>query len=164
MSMFAAASCVATLSCLLSSCGSSGSPNRSNSSTDAAIIAGWKAALNAFDMAARTSDPNSPGLLATHAEPELGIVQRNLALAHAHGEVAIGLDRVMNVKVLSINEKIARLKACVDDGEVFIDRATNKAVPGPLGQTALERSYATMVLTRTGWKLEQQSVSEGRCS
>lgn len=146
---------------VLGGCGSNG--DGPNGSVDAAVIAGWKAALNAADTAARTSDPNSPGLAMTFVQPELGIAKKNLANARSGNAVAVGSDRVIRVRVMDVSGNEAKVAACVDGGEIFIDALTRKPVPGVLGEAGLEGSNATMVLRPSGWKIEQQAVNQGRC-
>jgi hypothetical protein len=149
---------------VLGACGSSNtSADRLNRSVDGAVIAGWKAALNAYDTAARSSDPNSPALVATHVEPELSIAEKSLALERYNNAIATGSDRVLRARVVSLSDKSATVAACVNGGEIFVDASTRQPVPGVLGQAGIEGSNATMLLTPGGWKLERQTVREGRC-
>ena len=150
---------------VLGACGASNSSrDASTSSVDVAVIAAWKASLYAYDSAARTSNPNSPGLAATHVEPELTSAEKNLALERSDKAIATGNDHVLRVRVVSLSGKTASVAACVNGREIFVNEATRQPVPGVLGQAGIEGSNATMLLTPEGWKLERQTVTEGRCS
>jgi hypothetical protein len=149
---------------LLAACDSGTNSSEFSNPNDAAVIAGWKAALNAADTAALTANAADPDLETTHTQPELGIVQMNLKAERAAGAVAIGHDRVLDVRVIRVVDKRASIAACVEGNEIVIFALTRKPVPGPLGETGLEGIDSTLVDSTTGWKVEHQSVSQGRCS
>lgn len=136
----------------------------STSASDAAIIAGWKTALNAFDTAERTGNWLSSALPATYAQPLLRNVQDNLRLESADNEAARGRDRILTATVAVVARDSASLIACVQGDEIIVDSATGQAVPGVLGQSGLERFNATFIRLSTAWKVETQTISEGACA
>jgi len=155
--------CLVLVATLFSACSTGASGDAPNSATDAAVIAGWKAALNAVDSAARTANAKSPALEATHVQPQLGVVETNLEKEHAADEVATGADRVLSVNVTRLEGTQASIVACVNGDEIVIDAGTHQPAPGLLGQTGFEEIVATMLKTVGTWKVERQSVTEGRC-
>jgi len=126
---------------------------------DAAILAGWKAAHEALDAAARTMDWSSPALAATHVQPQRGIVVRNLWLEHWAHYISIGHDSIVWSEVRSESAHTAKVVACVNEDEITVYAATRKPVPGVLGESGYGGFDATMIQTPTGWKLEDQLFS-----
>jgi hypothetical protein len=156
--------CLALVVVLLGACGSSTSSDASTRSVDAAVIAGWKAALKAFDAAERTANWKSSALNAAYVEPQLGIVRANLLAEGVSHEVARGQDRVVNVKVVVVTNRRASLVSCVYGNEIITDSSTGRPVSGILGQGGPEEFRSTMVLAGSVWKLEAQTVTEGACA
>jgi hypothetical protein len=124
---------------------------------DSAVLAGWRASLDAFDTAQRTMNWESPAVAATHVQPELGTAVRNMYLFHTVGYVAIGQNKIEWAKVLTSSEKKATVSACIFAGEVDVYGSTHEPVAGVLGQSGYTEATATMVNTPSGWKLEYQS-------
>lgn len=160
--------CVAA-SVLLVSCSSAPSSGtssrnpRSLNDTDAAVIAGWKAAFNAYDAAARTANWQSPRLAGTFLEPLLSDVQGTLRGMQAHAEVAVGTDQIAWVKVVSVSSSKASILACVQGDELVVERSNNRPVSGPLGEAGPESARAMLVKTLAGWEVSEQTVTEGPC-
>lgn len=155
---------VAIVPAFLCSCGSTGaSPAASKAATDASVIAGWKAALNAVDTAARTGDAMSVNVAKTHVEPEFSIVKSNLESERAADAVAIGHDRILSVEVEKLSGMHATVIACVNGGEIIVNALTHDPVAGVLGQAGFESFMSILLKTRGGWKVERQTVVERRC-
>jgi hypothetical protein len=129
------------------------------SARDSAILAGWKASLEAFDAAARTMDWSSPAVAATHVQPQRGIAVRNLWLEHWAHYISIGNDSIVWTEVHPESAHTAKVIACVNGNEITVYEATRKPVPGVLGESGHGGYNATMVQTPTGWKLERQLFS-----
>ena len=127
---------------------------------DNAILAGWRAALDAFDAAQRTMNWESPAVAATHVQPELGTAVRNMYLFHSVGYVAVGQNKIEWAKVLRSSEKKATVSACIFAGEVDVYSSTHEPVAGVLGQSGYTEATATMVNAPSGWKLEYQTWAD----
>jgi hypothetical protein len=140
-------------------CGSS----TSSAATDAAVIAGWKAAFRAVDSASLTANANSPALPATFVQPELGIVKHNLSAERAAHTVATGRDTVLWAHVIYHVGNQASIRACIRGQEIVVDANTRQPVSGSLGQRGIEGVAATLILEMSEWKVQRQSVKQGHC-
>lgn len=158
---FVRAGCLVAVMVSSSACSNNASTSRSSS--DAAIIATWKAALNAFDNAAHNDDWRSPALKATFASPQLEIVQQNLRNSRLNGEIAVGDEYVISAVLVDSPSSEAMLVACVQDDEVVIDQATRQPVLGVLGESGPERFAATLVKHGGSWKVRSQTVTPEEC-
>jgi hypothetical protein len=156
---------------LLSACGSSGQVDgiraaakvvvpttTAVSARDAAIIAGWRAAYAATTASSRTMDWQSPALPATHAQPELGIVVRNIWLEHSAGYIGVGHDTFEWTKVVSSTATRATVDVCVNGHDIAEYASTHKPAPGFLGEVAVVEFVGTMIKTSSGWKLSDQKI------
>src|SRR5579872_3848765 len=104
----------------------------------AAVLVAWRAALDAFDTAARSADWDSPALRATHVQPQLLAATDSLLAERMSGETSVGLTWVVRAAVERVHGPQAWVLACVDDGQIDVVAATGRPVPGPLGQAGLE--------------------------
>jgi hypothetical protein len=136
---------------------------RTISSRDSAIIAGWRAAFEAFDVAARTEDWTSPALAATVVQPQLGIETGNLRLEYEAGYISVGHDTVLRVNVAKSRGLVATVVACTEGKEIVVFASTHQPVPGELGEVGLEGFTSIMVDTPSGWKVEQNEMTENTC-
>lgn len=131
---------------------------------DAAIIAGWKAAVEAIDTASRTNDWQSPAVAATHMNPQLGLVQASLQADARQNLVAVGTDAVLSVRIAQAVGDTATVIGCLDGNEIQVDSTTGQPAPGVGGQRGQELVTSTMQETVTGWKVSQETVSEQTCA
>jgi hypothetical protein len=127
------------------------------------IITAWFAAERAFQQAARTSDPNSPGLLATTVSPVLDNVRANLAHLRADGDVARGTVDFGQPRITASGSSGVEVVSCMDGRDIEVSIATGKPVPGVLGTPMKEVVSSVMKSTSTGWKLADQSVVTEAC-
>jgi hypothetical protein len=139
------------------------SNSRDSNSRDSAIIAGWRAAFDAFDVAQRTEDWTSPALAATNVQPQLGIDTENLRLENEAGYIAVGHDTIYRVNVVKSRGRVATVVACTEGKEIAVFAATHQPVPGWLGETGLTGFTSVMVDTPSGWKIEQNETTEDTC-
>jgi hypothetical protein len=128
-----------------------------------AIIAGWRAAFDAFDVAQRTEDWTSPALAATVVQPQLGIDTENLKLENEAGYMAVGHDTIFRVNVVKRRGQVATIVACTEGNEIAVFASTHQPVPGWLGETGLTGFTSIMVETPSGWKIEQSETTENTC-
>jgi hypothetical protein len=132
-------------------------------SRNGAIIAGWRAAFEAFDVAERTMDWTSPALAATVVQPQLGIDTENLRLENEAGYRSVGHDTVLRVNVVKSRGGVATVVACTEGKEIVVFASTHQPVPGELGEVGLEGFTSIMVDTPSGWKVEQNEMTENTC-
>jgi hypothetical protein len=139
------------------------SNSRDSNSRDRAIIAGWRAAFDAFDVAQRTEDWTSPALAATVVQPQLGIDTENLKLENEAGYIAVGHDTIFRVNVVQSRGQVATVVACTEGKEIAVFASTHQPVPGWLGETGLTGFTSVMVDTPSGWKIEQSETTQDTC-
>ena len=136
---------------------------RMTNSRDSAIIAGWRAAFDAFDVASRTEDWTSPALAATNVQPQLGIDTGNLRLENEAGYISVGHDTILRVNVVKSRGQVATVVACTNEHEIAVFGSTHEPVPGELGEPGLTGFTSVMVQTPSGWKIEQSESTENTC-
>lgn len=140
-------------------------PNPSSLSQEKeAIASGWRAGLEADDVALRNSDPTNPMLAATHTGPQLSRVVANLRADRLNGWIGVGTDHIRSIDVTEVAGRTARVTACMEGDEIEVDASTMKPVPGVPGQKGPVSFHALMTRTSGGWKIEQQSAVEGPCT
>ncbi|HXW35589.1 MAG TPA: hypothetical protein VEJ87_13505 [Acidimicrobiales bacterium] len=127
------------------------------------MAAGWRAALEADDWAARTSNPDDPMLAATHAEPQLGVIVASVAWYRANGWVGIGTDRILRISVSDVANGRANVTACIDGEEIEVNAVNGHPAPGIPGEAGPTTFRALMIQTPSGWKIEQQTATEEAC-
>jgi hypothetical protein len=137
--------------------------SRDGNSRVGAIIAGWRAAFEAFDVAERTMDWTSPALAATVVQPQLGIDTENLRLEYEAGYISVGHDTILRVNVVKSRGQVATIVACTEGKEISVFGSTHEPVPGELGETGLTGFTSVMVETPSGWKIEQSETTEYSC-
>ena len=136
-----------------------------NSSIDSEqVVAAWIAAQQAFDSAALSADPSTPGLAATTVPPQIDasrslLEQMSEADEHAEGVVRFGTPRVV-----SMQATLAEVRSCVHDGEIVVSATSGVPVAGVLGEVDYELFESTMESTPDGWKLMTQTVGAGACT
>lgn len=135
-----------------------------NTAIDAAVLAGWRAAENAFYRA--TASPNgltSPVLLATMVNPELLLVKRGLAGDEHDGFIGRGPWSLGSPEVAALDPKAgtattATVTSCIHDTQIVVDQKTGQPAPGLAGVPDWAGATSTMVLVGGAWKLSKQSA------
>jgi hypothetical protein len=148
---------------LLGAC-SSPSSTEKRAAIDAAIVNGWKSALNAYDNAARQGHWDSHALAASFNSPLLQSVENNLHRIDEAGDIAIGNTRVLRVAVIHADQYVAMVSGCVQDNEIVVSKFTKEPVPGILGRADEETFEAVLRKHFSVWKVASQSVAEGTCA
>ena len=138
-------------------------PGNSSSESDQ-VVAAWIAAQQAFDSAALSADPSTPGLAATTVPPQIDasrslLEQMSEADEHAEGVVRFGTPRVV-----SMQATLAHVRSCVHDAEIVVSVTSGVPVAGVLGEVDYELFESTMESTPDGWKLMTQTVGAGACT
>lgn len=152
----------------LAGCSSSTSGSRlsipSSSTTDptapikAAILKAWSAAETAFYQAeANPQGLDSPALAQTMANPELELVETNLAGQEAegfigHGTWNLGTPRVVSLGPTESDPVTATVVSCIDDTAILINEQTGQPATGPNGTPEWAGETSTMVLSQGSWK------------
>jgi len=149
--------CVAICVVVLGACG------QSVSTSNAAIVSGWKNAISAFAAAVRNDDWNNPMLIEDFAAPQLGVIKGNLQRMRAVDEIATGSARVISATVTSATEDRASVQGCIQDDELVLNANTGSPVPGPAGERTMETIRSTLVRSSGRWKVDSQTVTVGKC-
>jgi hypothetical protein len=126
-----------------------------------AVIAGYRAASDAFEQALSTADPNSAGLAATMVDPQLQSVKANLVADQRQGIVGRG-SVTLHPRVLSVSGSTATVVDCVYSTTELAYQATGKPVP-PVTPPENDGIHATLVLSDGVWKVSMQTVTDGKC-
>ena len=158
------------LALLLSGCGSSNGATASSttlattatSSEAAAVVAGYRAAWHAFEDALDNANPNDPLLASTMVDPQLQGVKANLLADQRQGIVGRGPTTV-HPKVVSLSTARATIVDCVHSATELVYASSGTPVP-PVTPPENDGVSATMVLSNGVWKLEKQTVSDGKCA
>jgi hypothetical protein len=139
-------------------------PAQRQSAVKAAVAVAWRAGLEAQDDAYRTSNDDDPTLAATMTNPLLGDVITHLFAWHEAGDVAVGVDRVVQVSVGPITKAQAMVTACVIGDEIEVDGQTGTPLPGEPGRKGPVTYHVVMVNTPQGWKAQEQKGIDGPCA
>ena len=132
--------------------------------TDAAILAGWRAAENAFYRAsASPTGLTAAALPATMVNPELLLVKRGLAGDEHDGFIGrgpwdLGSPEVAAFDPSSGNPSTATVKSCIHDSQIVVNQQTGQPAPGLAGVSDWAGATSTMVLSDGIWKLSKQSA------
>jgi len=130
--------------------------------TDAAVLAAYRAASNAFVQALATANPNDPALTATMIDPELVSIRANLVGDQQKGIVGRGTV-TLHAKLVSLSSTTATVVDCAYSTSELVYQATGKPVP-PVTPPENDGVSATLVLAGGTWKLSKQTVTEGKCA
>ena len=138
-------------------------PSPSGQSASDQVLAAYRAEWAAFEQAAATSDVSYPGLAETMVDPLLHQIRLNLAGDKADGIVTRGtID--LHPQIASINGNTAMVTDCSYSKSVLVYAATGQLVP-PITQPEYNGVKAMLVQVTPGvWKVQQQTVTEGKCS
>jgi hypothetical protein len=171
---------LAVLAVLLAACGGGGtdaarsstttkprstastSTTSGHSSEAAAVLSGYRAAWHAFEHALADANPSDPLLAATMVDPQLQGVKANLLADQRQGIVGQG-PTTLHPKVSSLSSTTATVVDCVHSATELVYQSTGKPVP-PVTPPENDGVTATLVLTGGTWKLEKQTVTDGKCA
>ena len=128
----------------------------------AAVLAAYRAGWAAFEHAGLTSNIFDPMLPATMVDPLLQQVRRNLAGDQVNGIVARGTF-TLHPKVESMTATSATVVDCAYSTAILVYAKTGKPVP-PITKPEYDGVISTLVLVGSGWKVSQQSLTEGHCA
>lgn len=140
----------------------SASTTSSPSSEVAAVLSGYRAAWHAFEHALADANPSDPLLAATMVDPQLQGVKANLLADHRQGIVGRG-QTTLHPKISALSSATATVIDCVHSATELVYASTGKPVP-PVTPPENDGVTATLVLTGGTWKLEKQTVTDGKCA
>jgi hypothetical protein len=126
------------------------------------VLAGYRAASNAFVQALATANPDDPSLAATMVDPELVSVRANLVSDQQKGIIGRGAV-TLHPKLVSFSSTMASVIDCIYSTSELVYQATGKPVP-PVTPPENDGVTATLVLSGGTWKLSKQTVTEGKCA
>jgi hypothetical protein len=170
---------VAVGSLLLAACGGN-SPDASHSSSTAprrtttsvastpdaskaaAVLAAYRAGWNAFEQALATANPEDPALAATMINPVLQGVKANLLADQRQGMVGRG-SFTLHPKIISLSGSTAVVVDCAYSTSVLVYAKTGKPVP-PITPPEDDGVHAMLVLVGGSWKVNEQTVTDGKCA
>jgi hypothetical protein len=145
-----------------SSSASTSSPATKANSTDAAVLAAYRAGWAAFEHALADANPKDPALAATMVPPQLTGVRANLTVDRQQGMVGSG-SFTLHPKVVSLSATTATIADCAYSTSVLVYAKTGKPVP-PITPPENDGVSSELVLTGGVWKVYKQTVTDGKCA
>ena len=130
-------------------------------SSDAAVLAAYRAAWAAYDKALDAANAFDPGLPATMVDPVLEQVRKNIVGYKLDGIVGTGTT-TLHPRVASLGSTTAVVLDCMYSASFLIYKKTGKQVP-PTTSAEHDGVRATLVRDGTTWKVKTQDVTEGTC-
>ena len=138
-------------------------PSPSADPADAAVLAAYRSATQAFVHAGVTMNPNDPLLPATMTGQELSTVKKNLIIDRAGGIVARGDITSMHAHVVSNDGSTAVVRDCVYSALLLFDARTGASAPGSANGPQNVGITATLVYIDGAWKESTQDGKFGSC-
>ncbi len=138
-------------------------PSRAADPANAAVVAAYRSATQAFVHAGVTMNPNDPLLPATMTGQELSTVKKNLLIDQAGGLIAKGDITVTGPHVISNHGGVAVVRDCQYSAILLVDAKTGQGAPGVANGPQNIAVTATFVLTNAVWKESQQDGKVGTC-
>ena len=130
---------------------------------NAAVLAAYRSATQAFVHAGVTMNPNDPLLPATMTGQELSTVKKNLLIDQAGGLIAKGDITVTDPHVVSSDGRTAVVRDCQYSAILLVDAKTGVGAPGVANGPQNIAVTATFVLVDAVWKESQQEGKVGMC-
>jgi hypothetical protein len=130
---------------------------------DAAVVAAYRSATQAFVHAGVTMNPNDPALPATMTGQELSTVKKNLIIDRASGLVARGDITVTDPHVISNDQQTAVLRDCQYSAILVVDAKTGQGAPGIANGPQNIAVTATLTLLAGTWKVSLEDLKVGSC-
>ncbi len=165
-----AAACLVGVAALAASCGGSRSasghhadrPTTTKASSQAAVLAAYRAGWHVFEQAVDHADPTLPALAQTMTGAQLTSVHRILVADKTDGIVGRGTI-ALHPKVAYVHGKQALVLDCAFDSSELVYAATGKPVPPitPPEDVAV-RSHLSEVSPGV-WKVADQHTTGGTC-
>jgi hypothetical protein len=169
------------LSVVLSACGSTSGHARGSSSpakpttspiapltpttldpTVTAVVAAYRASWSAFEHALADANPSDPALAATMVDPQLQGVKANLVADQRQGIVGRGTF-TLHPKITALSTASASIVDCAYSTAELVYESTGKPVP-PVTPPENDGVSSTLTLTAGTWKVERQTVTDGKCA
>ena len=113
--------------------------------TSTAVLQAYRAGWAAFEQALADANPSDPEL----ADKKAGMVARGTTTLHP--------------KITALSATTATVVDCVYSEAELLYAATGKPVP-PVTPPEYDGVRATLVLSRSTWKVSKQKVTEGTCA
>lgn len=127
-----------------------------------AVLAGYRSAWHAFEHALADANPNDPLLTATMVDPQLQGVKANLLADQRQGIVGQGAT-TLHPKVESLSKTTATVVDCVHSATELVYAKSKQPVP-PVTPPENDGVTATLVMANGTWKLQKQTVTDGKCA
>jgi hypothetical protein len=126
-----------------------------------AVLGAYRAGWAAFEQASATSNAFDPSLPAAMVDPLLQQVRQNLVSDQAAGIVAKGTF-TLHPMIKAQTATSATVVDCAYSTSVLVYAKTGKQVP-PVTPPENDGVMSTLVLQGSGWKVSQQTVTDGSC-
>lgn len=138
-------------------------PSPSADPANAAVLAAYRSATQAFVHAGVTMNPNDPLLSATMTGQELSTVKKNLIIDRAGDIVARGDITPMHPHVVSTDGTTAVVRDCVYSALLLYDAKTGAAAAGNASGPQNVGITATLTYVDGAWKESSQNGEFGSC-
>jgi hypothetical protein len=132
------------------------------SATAAAVLAAYRAGWSAFEHALADANPEDPALAATMLDPQLQGVKANLFADQREGIVGKGTT-TLHPRITVLTATTATVVDCAYSATELVYQATGKPVP-PVTPPENDGVSSTLVLTAGTWKVDKQTVTDGKCA
>ncbi len=120
-----------------------------------AVIAGWMAAITAYDNASLTMNPNDPALAGTMVDPYLGQTRALLTVEKGTGATVRGHEDPGHPVVVSYSPTRGVVHTCEPAPGLIVYGANGKPLPTILGQPTNDDVTDVMVPNPAGtWMLQ----------
>ena len=137
-------------------------PSSTTDPASTAVLAAYRAGWRAFEQALAIANPADPALAATMVDPQLQGVKVNLLADQRQGMVGRGTF-TLHPKIVSISATTATVVDCAFSTAALVFVSTGKPVP-PVTPPENDGVRATLVLTGGTWKIDKQTVTDGKCA
>ena len=130
---------------------------------NAAVLAAYRSATQAFVHAGVTMNPNDPLLPATMTGQELSTVKKNLLVDQAGGLIAKGDITLTDPHVVSNDGGVALVRDCQYSAILLVYAKTGQGAPGVANGPQNIAVTATVTLTEGAWKVSLEDLKVGTC-
>ena len=164
------------LSLAVSACGNPSDPAQSSRSTSTSqpgvtstttnstavsVLKAYRAGWTAYDQALSNANAYDPALVATMVDPLLQKVRAALLGYQAKGIAGRGSVQ-LHPKVTALTTTSATVVDCVYSSSELVYTKNGNPVP-PVTPPEHDGVTSTLVIASGGWKVSQQTVTEGKC-
>lgn len=130
--------------------------------TSVAVLQAYRAGWAAFEHALADANPGDPELTATMVDQQLLGVKGNLLADQRQGIIGKGTT-TLHPKITSLTGTTASVVDCVYSTTELVYLSTGKPVP-PITPPENDGVQSTLVLTGGTWKVDKQTVTDGKCA